>query len=162
MKKLKKKAFIFFIKFMVIFFFLHALIYFIDISWLQNSIAALTAQALNLRFEGSRIFIQEQVFEISKSCTGLISSFILSAIIFSLKKPEFKVKVITYAIGTIALLLINLFRVFVVLVAGIYYGVFMAEALHVLSWFVMSGLIIALWYYFNQRIFAIKSFEGFL
>ena len=161
-KSVRRKQVIFLVKFLAIFAVLHLLLYLFDLSPLQESIASLEAGWLGLEASGDLVFVGGQAFAITPSCTGLVASFILAAVVFALKKPGGKEKVATYLIGTLALLLINLLRVYLVLLAAIAYGVAAAEALHVASWFVMSALIIGLWYYSTTRIFRVKSFEGFL
>ena len=159
---MRRKQVIFLAKFLAIFAVLHLLLYLFDLSFLQNAIASLEAGWLGLEALGDLVFVAGQPFAITPSCTGLVASFILAAVVFALKRPGWKEKIATYLIGTLTLLLINLLRVYLVLLAAIAYGVAAAEALHLASWFAMSALIIALWYYSTTRIFRIKSFDGFL
>ena len=159
---MEKKYFLFLAKFFAIFIVLHTLIYFVDLSWLQNSIAGFEAGLLNIPVQEQFVQVNSDVFEVSQSCTGLISSFILAAIVFSLKKPELKTKAVLFTLGSITLLLVNLVRVYLVLLAAQLYGLMAAHWLHVLSWFAMSALIIALWFYLTANYLKIKSFQGFL
>ena len=161
-KEKRKKSVIFLLKFFLIFSVLHYLIYLIDTDFLQQFITDFASNALNLPSQGLFIYINAQPFFISKSCTGLISSFILAAIIFSLKKPEIEKKIAMYLAGTIILLIANVFRVIFVLWMGILFGIQAAELTHVISWFAMSALIIALWYYSSLKLLKIKNFSGFL
>ena len=81
-KEKRKKSVIFLLKFFLIFSVLHYLIYLIDTDFLQQFITDFASNALNLPSQGLFIYINAQPFFVSKSCTGLISSFILAAIIF--------------------------------------------------------------------------------
>jgi exosortase/archaeosortase family protein len=157
-----KKVIMFLAKFFAIFAVLHTLIYLVDLSWLQNSIALFEAGLLQAPVHNSLILINQNVFNISASCTGLISSFILAAVVFSLKKPEIKAKVMLFAAGSALLFLVNLLRVYLVLLSAQLYGLLAATWLHFISWFVMSALIIGIWFYLTASYMKIKSFRGFL
>jgi exosortase/archaeosortase family protein len=159
---LKKKQVLFLVKFLAIFIVLQALLFLVDISFLQAGIASLEAGWVGGQSLGSLVYLQGMPFDISPSCTGLVASFILAAVVFALKKPGLKEKAVTFVIGTIALLLVNLLRVYLVLSVASAFNLYLAEVLHIVSWFVMAGLIIALWYYATTRIYKIRDFDGFL
>jgi exosortase/archaeosortase family protein len=91
-----------------------------------------------------------------------VAGFILIAIIFALKKPELKDNIAIAVLGSAALLLINLLRVYLVLLAAISFGVQWAEAMHFFSWFVMAALVIGIWYYSVTRVYKKKNLDGFL
>ncbi len=157
-----KKSLIFLVKFVAIFAFFHALLFVLDISFLQNSIASLEAKAFGLASESNRIFFDDAVFLIVPSCTGLVSTIVLGAVIFSLKKPELKKKIIIFLTGSIALMLLNLIRVYFVLWAGVNFNPKITELTHIISWFFVAFLILFLWYYLTKKICKIKSFDNFL
>ena len=160
---MEKKQLVFLAKFFLIFFALHTVMYFLpQVSCLQDFIASFEAGLLGLPFEGDQIFIGRQAFAITASCTGLVASFILIAVIFALKQPELKEKIAIAVLGSAALLLINLLRVYLVLLAALSFGVQWAEALHFFSWFVMAGLVIGIWYYGVTKVYKKKSLAGFL
>ena len=133
-----------------------------DTSFLQNSIAWLEAEALGLSSGGNKIFFNDSIFLIVPSCTGLVSSIVLGSIIFSLKKPELTKKIGIFLLGSIALILLNLVRVYFVLLAGINFGFQITELAHVISWFFVAAFIIFLWYYLTKKICKIESFDKFL
>ena len=157
-----KKSLIFLIKFFAIFAFFHALLFILDISFLQNSIAWLEAKAFGLASEGNKIFFDDDVFLIVPSCTGLVSSIVLGSIIFSLKKPGLKKKIAIFLAGSVILMVINLTRVYFVLWVGIKFNPKITELTHIISWFFVVGIILFLWYYLTKRICKIKSFDEFL
>ena len=157
-----QREIIFLVKFFVIFGILEALIFYSDMSFIQNPIAGFEAGLLGLGHEGNSILLDGQSFNIASSCTGLVSSAVLAAIIFSLRKPELGKKLGIFAIGAAALLLLNLVRIYIVLLFGIYYGAQLAEAMHVVSWLTTSAAIILLWYYLTKRLYKIRDFAGFM
>ncbi len=159
---LHRSGAVFFAKFFAIFLFLEFLVVNFPVVPLQEFIARTLASFLGLGYSGSLVFVSEGAFEITASCTGLVSASVLAAIIFSLKKPELKEKAVVFAAGFVALLVVNYFRVLLVLWSGKEFGIAVAEIVHVLSWFVTSGAVIAAWYFFTKKTAGIKDFSGFL
>ena len=159
---MRRKQVIFLAKFLAIFAVLHLLLYLFDLSPLQEAIASLEAGWLGLAVSGDLVFVAGQAFAITPSCTGLVASFILIAVIFALKKPELKEKIAIAVLGSAALLLLNLLRVYLVLLAALSFGVQWAETLHFFSWFVMAALVIGIWYYGVTKVYKKKSLAGFL
>ncbi len=157
-----KKSALFLAKFFLIFGFFHWLLFVIDVSWLQELIAQIESLLTGLPRNGSLIFIGTATYAIVPSCTGLVSAIILGAIIFSLKKPGLKQKIGVFAVGVVALFLVNLVRVYGVLLVGVNFGVKAAELAHVVSWLAMSAAIIFAWFFLTKKMTGIKSFEGFL
>ncbi|MBN2127720.1 MAG: archaeosortase/exosortase family protein, partial [Candidatus Diapherotrites archaeon] len=135
-----KKSIEFAIKFFLIYFVLQFLIYFFDLSFLENAIASFIAGILSLSVSGNAISFNETLFIITPNCTGLVSASVLSAVVFSLKKPELKEKIKIFLIGAVLLFLINLIRIYFVILAGIYFNA--AELMHVISWFAMTAFIL--------------------
>ncbi|MBI4044119.1 MAG: exosortase/archaeosortase family protein [Candidatus Diapherotrites archaeon] len=157
-----KKSFVFLSKFFAFFGFFQWLLFVVDTSWLQVFLAELEAGFLGLARNGNILFINGNAYAITPSCTGLVSAIVLGAIVFSLKKPGMKQKTGIFSIGVIVLFLVNIARVYIVLVAGKYFGIQAADLVHVASWFFMSGIIIWAWYHFTKKITGIESFDGFL
>ena len=157
-----KKNIEFLIKFFVIFAVLQAIIWIAPLGALNEWIAGFEAGLLGLKHEGSELFSFDAKYIISNSCTGLVSGSILAAIVFSLKKPEFKKKIAIFGIGAALLLVINLGRVYLVILSGIKYGFDAADILHTISWFVMSGLIIGVWFLLTKKWAKIKDFSELL
>ena len=83
----KKKAAVFLIKFFAIYAVLQTAILAAPLAALEAWIAAVEAGALQLPAQGNRILFNSHQFEIVANCTGLMSSAVLAAIVFSLKKP---------------------------------------------------------------------------
>ena len=159
--KLSKKEKYFLIKFFSIFGVLEVIIHAAPIGFLQEFIASTQAEFFGLVNNGTQIFVTGGLFEIVPSCTGLVSASVLAAIIFSLKKPEIKEKITIFAAGLISLLVLNYFRVLLVVWSGKEFGLGLAELIHIISWFSTAALIIALWYYFTKKTTGEKSFSGF-
>ena len=152
----------FLVKFFVIFGVLHALLLVVDLVFFQKAITEFQAGLLGLPFNETSIFIDNVAFLIVVSCTGIVSAIILGAIIFSLKKPPIKEKIIIFLAGTTILLIANQFRIYFVLLVGMFFGVHWAEIAHVLSWFATTIAIIFAWFYFTKKITKIDDFSGFL
>ena len=61
-------------------------------------------------------------------------------------------------LGIALLFLINILRVYFVLLAGKLYGIQTAELVHTASWLAMTAIIIAIWYYLTKKLSG-KKFE---
>jgi exosortase/archaeosortase family protein len=155
-----KNSLIFVLKFFLIYFILQYLIYVINLSFLENSIAFFIALLHGLPVNNNIIYFNEILFIITPNCTGLISGSILAGVIFSLKKPELNEKIKIFLIGTLLLFLINLIRIYLVVLTGILFN--SAELIHVISWFAMTAFILFFWFYLTKKITGIKNFKEFI
>ena len=153
---------LFLAKFFALFFILQFLVLIADLRTIQNAISAGVSGMAGLEFSGIFVMVQGGAFEITPSCTGLVSAAILAAIIFSLRKPDVKNKFFLFFAGASILFVVNFFRVLFVVIAVKELGIAAAEMLHVVSWFVMSAGIIIVWYWFTKRMLKINDFGGFL
>jgi len=160
--KLNKKYLLFLVKFFAIFLFLEFFVFGTNLTFLQEFIAKTQADFFGLKNVKNFIFISDGIFEIVPECTGIVSTSILASIIFSLKKPEMKKKLLIFGLGFMLLFIVNYLRVLSIVWVGIEFGMETAETLHIISWFVSSGIVLALWYYFTKRITGAKNFSGFL
>lgn len=156
------KNLLFLLKFFAIFALLQGIILIAPLNSLNEWIAGIEASALSLERQGNAILAGNTNFLITNSCTGLVSGSIFAAIVFALKKPAFKQKTLVFLAGAILLFLINLARVYFVVLAGIGFGAEFAGIMHIVSWFLMSGFIIALWYYLTKKWIGIKDFSELL
>ena len=154
-----EKNIVFLAKFSIIFFSFYALLLASDLNFFENAITGFQASMLNLPKTGNLILTENANYKITESCTGLLSIIILGSTIFSLKKPEIKIKFKMLLIGSLALVIINLIRVYFVLLAGITFNPLTAETLHIVSWFVMSGLILMIWLEMTKKIAKEKDFS---
>ncbi|PJA19480.1 MAG: hypothetical protein COX63_01510, partial [Candidatus Diapherotrites archaeon CG_4_10_14_0_2_um_filter_31_5] len=118
----KNKTILFLIKFGVIFFVLHFLVWSIPVLFLQNWIAFLQAGFFELPLQDNLIYLNQKQILINPSCTGLISLSILAAIIFSLTKPEMKKKIQIFVLAGSIMFVLNLLRIYFVLWTGINFG----------------------------------------
>ena len=153
---------IFLAKFFALFFALQFLVLIADLRILQNFISSTIGELTSIGYSERFLYVKDGAFEITPSCTGLVSAAILAAIIFSLRKPDMKNKFLLFFAGAIILFVANYFRVLFVVIAGEQFGIAAAELLHVISWFVMSAGIIIVWYGFTKKFAKIESFDGFL
>jgi len=155
----EKKLLFFVAKFFVIFAVLNILIELADLSFLTNFIASVSASFLNAQYLHNIVFVKN-FFIITNSCTGFVSASILASIIFALKKPKLKKKIILFLLGTAVLLIVNIPRIiFVLYMSKIGFN---AELIHEMTWFLMSAVVLAIWYYGTKRIEGIKEFNELL
>lgn len=155
----QKKNLLFVLKFFVIFLTTSTLISFANLQTLTSGIAFLEAKMLSLPYYDNLVKIDGEIFEINNHCIGLLSIAILASVVFALRKPELKKKVKIFLIGAIALFPINIIRVAFVLLIGKNFGAEFAEIMHTISWFVMTGIIMLLWYYSTAKEIGKKGFK---
>jgi len=155
--KRNKPILIFLIKFFAIFIILEALINLIDLHLLTNLITFIVANFFNLPYLNSTIFINSSSFVVTNSCTGLVSLAILAAITLPLKGMKLKKRVLILAIGAVFLLILNIPRVGLVIYSGLL-G-FDAEMVHEFTWFLMSAIILLVWFYGIKLIQKEKDFS---
>ena len=74
---------VFLAKFFALFFILQFLVVVFDLSFMQNAIASGISELVGIEHSGKFVFVEGGAFEITPSCTGLVSAAILAEIIFS-------------------------------------------------------------------------------
>ena len=154
--KEQKKVYLFLIKFFIIFLILSFIIELVNLSFLTEFITFISASYLGLDFVGSTIFVGVSTFIVTNSCTGLVSGAVLIALLFAGKMPTLGKKFFITIFGVCLLLLINIPRVMLVLLfAKVGYD---ADLVHTITWFVMSGIVLLIWYYGNKAV-GIKNFN---
>jgi len=158
----RKGEIIFLAKFFLIFFSLYAVILFSDISALTFYITGLECSLLGLGNSGNMALINGGMFEITNSCTGLVSAATLAGIVFALRKPGLKTKAMVFIPGFALLMAVNLARLYVVLWSAVVFGTGFAEIVHVVSWLAMGGAVLAAWYFATKRISKLDSWRGFI
>ena len=159
---IRKAELVFLLKFFIIYGVLQYVIYVAPMHFITDSIASLEASFLGLKNVESTILFDSVSFVINNSCTGFVSASILAAIVFSLKKPNLKKKLYIFVACALALFVINLVRVYLVILFGIRFGVTLAEFAHIISWFLMSAAIIVCWYVATKKIIGVKEFGELL
>jgi len=160
--KFSNKEWVFFGKFFIIFSAIQFFVFTADFSLLQNFIAGTQSDFLGLDHLNNFIFVKNGIFAIVPLCTGVVSASVLAAIIFSLRKPGLKEKILVFFAGFIVLIVLNYFRVLLVVWTGKEFGIEIADWLHVLTWVSTTIFIIGIWFVFTKRITGVKNFEGFL
>jgi len=156
----QKKLFLFLVKFFGIFAISNILLGLVNLFAFTSLLANVCGNFLGLGVSGSTVFVGVSQFVITNSCTGLVSASILGSIIFSLKKPKFEIKLVLFLWGSIALLLFNIPRLLLVLFAA--KSGFDAELVHEFTWFLMSAIVLALWFFGTKRITNISEFRELL
>jgi len=147
-------------KFFIIYFILTALLELADLSWLTSAIAFAAAAPMGFAVLGSTVLVNGELFLVTNLCTGLMSASILAAIIFSARRPSFLKKLGLFVAGLVALLVFNIPRLMLVLYSA-KLGMD-AELVHTLTWFLMSALVLAIWFFGMKKICGIKDFNGLL
>lgn len=154
------KVGLFLIKFFAIFFILTTIIELLDLLFFTEWLAFVSSMPFKAIVVSNMVFVNGGNFLVTNSCTGLVSASILAAIIFSLKKPLIRQKLLLFLLGTGILLVLNIPRLMLVLWSASV-GID-AELVHVITWFFMSAFILIIWYYGTKRIAKINDFSELL
>ncbi len=146
------KAVRFTARFAVIFAVLYAILLATEFEGMQSALAGLEAGLVGGEASGNTVFAGGHGFEVTQSCLGLFSAIIFASIVFACRKPGAPKKLGIAAAGSAVLLLANIPRLYAVIMAGKLFGPETAELVHVLTWFAMTAVIIALWHYSAKKI----------
>ncbi|QQR92873.1 MAG: exosortase/archaeosortase family protein [Candidatus Iainarchaeum archaeon] len=144
----------FVIRFLAVFFAFQLLAILTPLHFLQNAMAQLLGQMFSLPVKGSLLLLRPTAFDITPLCTGITSTSIWLGLLWGFKLPEKKEKIALAVWGSIAILLINFFRVMLIVHWGKTYPLAQVELAHIISWFVLSGIIIWAWRYFLMQRYA--------
>ncbi len=156
------KLLLFLIKFIIIFSILGFILSIIDLSFLNNFIAFVSSSFLGLNFFENTVFVGTQTFVVTNYCTGFMSAIILASIIFALRRPNLFKKFKIFLFGALLLLVINVPRVMLVLLfARAWIGIDI-ELIHSITWFVMSAIILVIWYYVSRIVSKEKDISNLL
>ncbi len=114
--------------------------------WLASSLGT----AFHLPFHFIWVSLTNGQFEITPSCTGLTSASLFLGLIWGFHSIPRK-KIGVSILGIFFILVLNYFRLFIVVGAGRTHGLGVAEILHVLSWFILSGIAFGMWLHILRR-----------
>lgn len=155
-KERYSKLLFFTIKFLVIFAVLNVLIWFADLSQLNLFLAKESGQLVGAQVKETSLTFGAGNFVVTNSCTGLVSISILASIIFAFQRPKLKKRLALFIIGAGVLFLINIPRIALVVYSSSL-GLD-AEAVHELTWFLMSAIILIVWFFGMRTIAKEKDF----
>ena len=94
---------------------------------------------------------------IDSQCSGFFSIFVYLALIFSpITILSFKRKLSAFFVGFVLLYIANILRLFLIFWFADYFGL---DTMHIFGWFLMSVLILGLWYYYNFKNSKCKSLQ---
>lgn len=118
---------------------------------LENALAGFTAKSLGLQVEGNRIFVEEDVFVVGESCTGLLSGLMLAGIVFGAGTGSVQKKIAVVLLGAAVLFVLNAMRLLGVVATGQAFGFEAAHLVHIASWFCVSIAVIGLgWFHLKS------------
>jgi exosortase/archaeosortase family protein len=137
------------IKFFLLFGVFYLIILNLDLSFLNNFLTLITANLTQNNFYLNEIYLNDTIFVITNSCTGLTTIAMFFGLIFAFKNPELIEKIKNFLIGTTIVFLINIFRIIFILVMA-KLG-FNAIQVHDLTWIIMSLTSILIWYKLNKK-----------
>ncbi len=149
----------FLVRFFLLFLLVEGLLFFIPPTgyqvWLATSIGGWFSAPVHEIW----IMVAHGNFEITPSCTGITSASLFLGLLWGF--PSLPKKKLFYSAGGILLLLLlNYFRLLLVVAAGDYYSLLAAEVLHILSWFILSGIAFGIWFAILHHTTGEKTWRG--
>jgi|SRR3989344_2867190 len=155
----QKKMVFFLFKFFLIFFSLQFLAVLLDFSFLENTLASWEGNWAQIPVFENRLLVFGTFFVVNAQCTGIVSSIILAAVIFSFNKPGLGKKTVWWLVGTMALFALNLVRLFLVLWVAKTHGLYWAEIAHQVSWFSTAVFILLIWLSLAPKMAGVKNLQ---
>ena len=156
--------------FLIRFFGVYLLFYALLLAWeptiINNSIASIESGLLHLSgivhtIHGNSIVVNAVPFEINSTCTGISSISMLLGLIFAVPRMKAKNRLYVFIVAASALIAFNMIRIYIVLWIALISAEF-AETLHVVSWFIVAGLVLWLWYVATLKFEGEKSIMALL
>ena len=147
----------FVLRFLAVFIAFQAIALLSPLHFLQNGMAQLLGGMYSIPVSGSLLLLRPTAFEITPLCTGITSISIWLGLLWGFKLPEKKEKIALAVWGSIAILLINFLRVMLIVFWGTTYPLAEVENLHIISWFVLSGIMVVAWKHFLVQRYAFKN-----
>ncbi|MBI4043297.1 MAG: exosortase/archaeosortase family protein [Candidatus Diapherotrites archaeon] len=161
-KEKMHKGIAFMLRFFALYAVLQALLVVAPLSVLQNALAGFVGSVLSIPHAGPYLFLNGAVFEITNSCTGLVSGIILASVVFAFRKPDLKTKARLFLAGFFVLFPLNVVRVLGIVWVARETNPLWAEGLHIATWFLVSVLVLGLWYYLSTRFAGVKRLDELL
>ena len=115
----------------------------IDLKLIQNIITTIVAFLVNSNYKNNYIIIKQTKLIINNYCTGFYSISLFSSIIIPLKK-NMKKKLLFLFFSGIGIFSINIARISLIALTLIKSNQFMAELIHVITWFLMALIVFIL------------------
>lgn len=135
----------FVLRFLIIFTLVETFLYYFPPLFYQEWLAAQTAQLLNLEWKGISILVHGSVFTITSFCTGLTTWGVWLGLVGGFSLPAWNEKIRLAILGLGGVLILNTIRIIGIVYAGKLWGVGAADALHTLTWFILSLLVLGTW-----------------
>lgn len=117
----------------------------------QEWLARVIGNMLDIPVQGIFVQANNLRFEISAFCTGLSTIGLWLGLVYGFPFPPAREKIRYALVGGGIILLANVIRLVGIVYVGILFSFEAVDALHTLTWFVMSALACGMWYYFLAR-----------
>lgn len=141
----------FLIRFFVVFFAIELLLaYFPPVAY-QTWLAESVGSVVHVPANGIFLSVNGIQFEISAFCTGLTSWGLLVGLLVGFTYPPWLKKIKYAALGLVGILMVNFFRLILIVYVGMATHLTMVDVLHTMTWFVMSALVVGVWYWMLCR-----------
>lgn len=101
--------------------------------------------------------INQQTIEIIPACIAFSAYVLLTALILTTKGISFNTAVRMFLYGSLSILVINIFRIDLLIYALILIGSRLYESLHLIFWKILSGIVVVIIWIILIRIYNIKE-----
>jgi len=115
--------------------------------YFQEWLARVIGNILDIPVQGIFVSVNAIRFEISPFCTGLSTIGLWLGLVYGFPFPPGKEKIRYALVGGVMIILLNVIRLLGIVYAGMVSSAANVDALHTLTWFIMSALACGMWYY---------------
>lgn len=117
----------------------------------QEWLARVIGNILSIQTQGVFLTVNAVRFEISAFCTGLSTIGLWLGLVYGFPFPPAREKMRYALMGGGIILLANVMRLVGIVYVGMVSSFENVDALHTLTWFIMSALVCGMWYYFLAK-----------
>ena len=143
------RSFIF--RFIFIFVGMELLLYWFPPIGYQTWIATQIGNLLHVSVDQTFLGVEGSFFEISAFCSGFTTFALFAGLVLGFNVPSVERKIRLLISGGLFIFALNFIRIYFVVWIGKMYSIGAAEAVHVLSWFVLSALVMGLWFLLMKK-----------
>lgn len=124
----------------------------------QQWIATQIGNLLHVPVNGTFVGIAGSLFEISAFCSGFTTFSLFAGLVLGFNIPDWPTKIRLLIEGGLLIFILNFLRIYFVVWTGIHSSILAAETLHILSWFMLSGIITYTWFVWMKN--ETRSMDG--
>lgn len=117
----------------------------------QQWIATQIGNLLHVPVDQTFLRVGGSFFEISAFCSGFTTFALFAGLVLGFSIPSIERKIGLLLSGGLFILVLNFIRIYLVVWIGEHYSIGAAETFHMITWFVLSALVMILWFILMKK-----------